>query len=73
MNRSDHWNRVPAREREKMGLNYDDDGEFWMEFNDFLYYFDEVSVCRIMNTSLLSIRKTWTESSLSSQWKIPDR
>lgn len=29
MQRSDHWNRVPEREREKMGLNFDEDGEFW--------------------------------------------
>lgn len=26
---SDEWKRVPKSEREKMGLNFDDDGEFW--------------------------------------------
>lgn len=71
--KSEHWNKVPKSEREKMGLNYDDDGEFWMEFNDFLYYFDEVSICRIMNTSILSIRKTWAESEIHSQWSLPNR
>jgi len=71
--RSEHWNKVPKSEREKMGLNFDDDGEFWMEFNDFLYYFDEVSICRIINTSLLSIRKSWSESLAYSEWSTPKR
>lgn len=44
-----------------------------MEFNDFLYYFDEVSICRIINTSLMTIRKTWAESCIYSEWVIPDR
>lgn len=26
---SDSWNRVPQKERDRMGLNYEDDGEFW--------------------------------------------
>jgi calpain-5 len=70
---SDSWNKVPQKERDRMGLNYEDDGEFWMEFNDFLYYFDEISICRIINTSVLSIRKTWAESTLFSKWSLPTR
>ena len=27
--KSENWNRVPQKERERMGLNYDEDGEFW--------------------------------------------
>lgn len=26
---SPEWKKVPKNEREKMGLNFDDDGEFW--------------------------------------------
>lgn len=70
---SDEWKRVPKSEREKMGLNFDDDGEFWMEFSDFLRYFNEVSICRNINTSLLSIRKTWSEGLAFGKWTAPDR
>jgi calpain-5 len=70
---SDDWNRLPNSEREKIGLNFEDDGEFWMEFKDFLSYFDEISICRIINTSLLSIRKTWSESTCSGKWSLPNR
>ncbi len=27
--KSEAWNRVPKSERDKMGLNFDEDGEFW--------------------------------------------
>lgn len=26
---SDEWKQIPKSEREKMGLNFEDDGEFW--------------------------------------------
>lgn len=26
---SEEWKRVPKSERDKMGLTFDDDGEFW--------------------------------------------
>lgn len=70
---SDEWRRVPKSERDKMGLNFEDDGEFWMEFSDFLRYFDEISICRTINTSILSIRKTWSEGLVFGQWTRPDR
>ena len=44
-----------------------------MEFCDFLNYFDEVSVCRVINTSLISLRKTWAESIVYGKWCLPDR
>lgn len=44
-----------------------------MEFSDFLHYFDEVSICRTINTSLLSIRKTWSESEVFGRWSLPNR
>ena len=67
---SPEWKNVPKGERERMGMNFDDDGEFWMEFGDFMRNFNEVSICRIINTSVLSIRKTWNENYSFGSWLI---
>lgn len=44
-----------------------------MEFADFLQFFNELSICRIINTSLFTIRKTWCESVVFGKWSRPDR
>jgi calpain-5 len=57
-----------------MGLTFDNDGEFWMEFGDFLSYFNEVSICRIINTSFALLRKTWCEGIALGGWsRLSDR
>jgi imidazoleglycerol phosphate synthase glutamine amidotransferase subunit HisH len=28
--RSEEWNKVPKKERDKLGLKVEDDGEFWL-------------------------------------------
>jgi len=70
---SDYWTKVPKSEKDKIGLSFDEDGEFWMDFSDFLRYFDEVCICRNINTSRLTIRKTWTEGCALGEWKNPNR
>ncbi|XP_030042947.1 calpain-5 [Microcaecilia unicolor] len=71
--RSEEWKKVSRSEREKMGVTVRDDGEFWMSFDDFCRYFTDLVVCRRINTSLLSIHKTWVEALLFSEWsQSPD-
>lgn len=41
---SDVWNTVPKNIREKL-LSIKDDGEFWMEYRDFLKIFDYLDIC----------------------------
>jgi len=70
---SEEWKRVPKSERDKMGLTFDDDGEFWMELSDFIKYFSELSICRMINTSHFSLTKTWSESIEYGKWISPSR
>ena len=44
-----------------------------MEFSDFIKYFSEVCICRIINTSFFSLSKTWSESIRYGKWTLPDR
>ena len=42
---SAEWGYVPDEEKERIGLNFDNDGEFWMSYKDWRRYFDQCEVC----------------------------
>uniref|UniRef100_A0A8C8T829 Calpain-5 n=1 Tax=Peromyscus maniculatus bairdii TaxID=230844 RepID=A0A8C8T829_PERMB len=65
---SEEWKKVSKSEREKMGVTVQDDGEFWMTFEDVCRYFTDIIKCRLINTSYLSIHKTWEEARLRGAW-----
>ncbi|OWK17723.1 CAPN5, partial [Cervus elaphus hippelaphus] len=65
---SEEWQKVSKSEREKLGVTVQDDGEFWMTFEDLCRYFTDIIKCRLINTSYLSIHKTWEEARLRGAW-----
>ncbi|XP_053561576.1 calpain-5 [Bombina bombina] len=65
---SEEWQKVSKSEREKLGVTVDDDGEFWMTFEDFCKYYTDIIMCRLINTSYISIHKTWEESVARGTW-----
>ncbi|KAG9470601.1 hypothetical protein GDO78_017219 [Eleutherodactylus coqui] len=65
---SEEWQKVSKSEREKLGVTVEDDGEFWMTFEDFCKYYTDIIMCRLINTSYLSIHKTWEEAVLRGAW-----
>nr|XP_033806506.1 calpain-5 [Geotrypetes seraphini] len=65
---SEEWQKVSKSEREKLGVTVEDDGEFWMNFEDFCKYYTDIIMCRLINTSYLSVHKTWEESVLRGSW-----
>ncbi|XP_068228201.1 calpain-5-like isoform X4 [Palaemon carinicauda] len=67
---SPEWSKVSASEREKLGLTFEDDGEFWMTFDDFVEHFTDLSICFLINTKLLSLSKTWHETTFYGAWTI---
>ena len=42
---------------------------FRMPFDDFLTHFSELSICRLINTSIFSLSKTWKETQFFGSWK----
>ena len=40
-----------------------------MPFDDFLTHFSELSICRLINTSIFSLSKTWKEAQFFGSWK----
>jgi len=67
------WRSISSKEKEKLGLVTEDDGEFWMPWDDFVIQFTDLSINHIINTSLFSFSKTWKEYVSLSAWTRPDR
>ncbi|GCB70733.1 hypothetical protein scyTo_0001357 [Scyliorhinus torazame] len=69
---SKEWQKVSKKEQKTIGIEVKNDGEFWMAFEDWYKYITDVIVCRLINTSYLSIRKTWDEVILRGAWSKHD-
>ncbi|XP_061455097.1 calpain-6 isoform X2 [Rhineura floridana] len=70
---SEEWKKVSKAEWKKLGLTIENDGEFWMSFEDWCKSFTDVDICRIVNTSFFSIHKTWEKKMMHGWWtKNPD-
>ena len=42
---TDTWRKISNQDKERLGLTFNDDGEFYMNFNrDFIKYFGEVEI-----------------------------
>uniref|UniRef100_A0A3P9J8B2 Calpain 6 n=1 Tax=Oryzias latipes TaxID=8090 RepID=A0A3P9J8B2_ORYLA len=65
---SEEWSKIGDTERHNLGLTVEDDGEFWMSFEDWCKKFTDADVCSIINTSLISIHKTWSEVLHFGSW-----
>ncbi|XP_014666381.1 PREDICTED: calpain-B-like isoform X1 [Priapulus caudatus] len=67
--RSPEWTSIPPEDRAEMGLIHRDDGEFWMEFNDFVKHFNEVTICNLTADSLSDPPRSWSTNVLHSRWR----
>ncbi|XP_051512776.1 calpain-5-like [Myxocyprinus asiaticus] len=65
---SEEWKKVGDMERNNLGITVVDDGEFWMSFQDWCKNFTDADVCRLINTSVLSVHKTWNEVVYFGNW-----
>ncbi|GFN79965.1 calpain-5 [Plakobranchus ocellatus] len=70
---SPEWEKISKSDRDKIGLTFEEDGEFWMTFEDYCKYFVQTCICRVVNTSYLSLAKTWHEGLAHGAWAKPNR
>lgn len=45
--KSSQWKGLSESEKRQMNLNFADDGEFWMSFDDFTRYFHKLEICHL--------------------------
>lgn len=74
---SPEWQYIPDDEKQLLGINFDQDGEFWMSYKDFMNYFDQVEICNLTPDSLeaagdFSDRPKWMVSTFDGAW-IPGK
>ncbi|NXP33418.1 CAN5 protein, partial [Leiothrix lutea] len=66
---SEEWKKVSDSERKNLGLTVENDGEFWMTFEDWCKNFTDVDICRTVNTSYFSLHKTWEKEIMFGAWE----
>ncbi|XP_060807964.1 calpain-B isoform X6 [Amyelois transitella] len=72
--KSPEWRFIPESEKEELGLTFDDDGEFWMSFKDFVQHFSRVEICNLNPDSLdpeecpEGCTKKWEMSVFEGEW-----
>eukprot|EP01135_Chromosphaera_perkinsii_P005219 Nk52_evm2s326 gene=Nk52_evmTU2s326 len=64
------WKKFGKKDLKKLGIDPDeDDGEFYMCLEDVIKHFDSFIVCRIVNTRILSLQKTWRLKHAKGGWR----
>ncbi|KAM6940481.1 calpain-9 [Xenentodon cancila] len=66
---SREWNYVDKEEKTRILQNSSDDGEFWMEFEDFKKNYDKVEICNMTPDSLSDdTKRTWEVILFEGNW-----
>jgi len=56
---------MTVQERNKLGLKFENESDFWMLLSDFLANFTHMDVCHFFKTSMFTLKRSWTESALT--------
>ena len=65
---SAEWDSVDESDLEEMGIEDNDDGEFWMEYGDFIRYYSKVEMCMIPEELSADAECNWVTSLHESKW-----
>jgi hypothetical protein len=42
---------VTEAQKKQLGITIDEDGDFWMPWDEFVSYFTDISICQLFNTN----------------------
>jgi len=72
--KSPEWRYIPESEKQEIGLVFENDGEFWMSYRDFIKHFMRLEICNLNPDSLTedeltaSDKKRWEMSVFEGEW-----
>ncbi|XP_041352940.1 calpain-9-like [Gigantopelta aegis] len=67
--RSAEWLSIPVHLRQSMGLIQRDNGEFWMDFRDFLQNFDVLDICNLSPNTMADMPRQWHVVEHHGKWQ----
>uniref|UniRef100_A0A7E4VK90 Calpain catalytic domain-containing protein n=1 Tax=Panagrellus redivivus TaxID=6233 RepID=A0A7E4VK90_PANRE len=62
------WEQVDDALKKELGITVDEDGEFWMPWEEFVKYFTDVSVCQLFNTGCSMGTEKFIEYYFFGEW-----
>lgn len=66
---SAEWQYIPDHEKERLGIDFKEDGEYWVSYKDFINNFDQVEICNLTPDSLDNLSPfQWEVSSFMGSW-----
>uniref|UniRef100_A0A914CZX1 Calpain catalytic domain-containing protein n=1 Tax=Acrobeloides nanus TaxID=290746 RepID=A0A914CZX1_9BILA len=65
---SPEWEQVTPAQKAELGITVDEDGEFWMPWEEFVKYFTDISVCQLFNTGWFGFSKEFNEYIFFDEW-----
>ena len=68
------WTFIPYEEKQRLGLVFDNDGEFYMSFRDFVQHFEGLEICHLAPGNLdvpLTDKEMsyWNTAYIDGSWK----
>ena len=67
----DEWKYIPEDEKERLGIMFDNDGEWWMSYKDFVENFDQVEMCNLSKESMVDCvheGASWCVTQWMGEW-----
>jgi len=62
------WEQVTQQQKQELGITVDEDGEFWMPWEEFVKYFTDISVCQLFNTGCSTASGVFHEYIFFDEW-----
>uniref|UniRef100_A0AC35G5F8 Calpain catalytic domain-containing protein n=1 Tax=Panagrolaimus sp. PS1159 TaxID=55785 RepID=A0AC35G5F8_9BILA len=62
------WEEVTEAQKQELGMTVDEDGEFWMPWEEFVKYFTDISVCQLFNTGCSTASGVFNEYIFFDEW-----
>lgn len=65
---SPQWQQIAPQDRDRLGLVKREDGEFWMDFEDFVGHFDSLDICNLTPDAPVDTQRKWVSVEHHGRW-----